>query len=87
MKINKIETTSRILNIAGNNIRPCTKLEMQNIVFPKWSELGLFGKMFRQCVTTKEQPKGNIYDEKYWVTVWRLLNNQTKFIYSIIFGI
>lgn len=74
MKLNKSETTSKILNM-GKKI-PCTKLELQNIVFPKWSDLGLVGMMFRQCVSTKEQPNGNIYDEASFQTVLRIIGGK-----------
>lgn len=74
MKINKMETTANILTV-GKKI-PCTKLEMQNIVFPKWNDLGLVGMIFRQCVSTKEQPIGNIYDEATFQTVLRILGGK-----------
>lgn len=73
-KINKIETTKRILE--KGTIENCVKLELQNIVFPKWSDLGLIGMMFRQCVVTKEQPEGNIYDEAVFQTVLRVLDGK-----------
>lgn len=56
--------------------RNCVKLELQNIVFPKWSDLGLLGLMFRQCVSTKEQPVGNIYDEAVFQTVLRVIGGK-----------
>ena len=74
MKLNKMETTAKILTM-GEKI-PCTKLELQNIVFPKWSDLGLVGMMFRQCVSTKEQPNGNIYDEAVFQTVLRIIGGK-----------
>ena len=74
MKLNKSQTTQRILDI-GKAIT-CTKLELQNIVFPKWDELGLVGMMFRQCVSTKEQPIGNIYDETVFQTVLRIIGGK-----------
>lgn len=74
MKLNKFETTKRILEVG--NILDCTKLELQNIVFPKWSDLGLMGLIFRQCVSTKEQPAGNIYDEAIFQTVLRVLDGK-----------
>lgn len=73
-KINKIETTKRILT--EGTIANCVKLELQNIVFPKWSDLGMLGMMFRQCVATKEQPAGNIYDEAVFQTVLRVLDGK-----------
>lgn len=74
MKLNKNETTRRIINIG--KAMACQKLEMQNLVFPKWDELGLIGMMFRQCVSTKEQPLGNIYDETTYQVVLRVLDGR-----------
>lgn len=74
MKLNKFETTKRILNV-GDTIS-CIKLELQNIVFPKWSDLGIMGMIFRQCVSTKEQPAGNIYDEAVFQTVLRVIGGK-----------
>lgn len=74
MKINKLETTRKILS--KGVLQKCTKLEMQNIVFPKWNELGLIGLMFRQCLRTKEQPNGNIYDENEYQTVFRIIGGK-----------
>ena len=74
MKLNKFETTKRILEV-GDTLS-CVKLEMQNIVFPKWSDLGMMGLIFRQCVSTKEQPMGNIYDEAIFQTVLRVLDGK-----------
>lgn len=74
MKANKALTTKRILKDGFQ--KPCTKLELQNIIFPKWDELGLIGMMFRQCVATKEQPSGNIYDEGTFQTVLRVVGGK-----------
>lgn len=74
MKLKKSETTKRILEV-GNTIG-CIKLELQNIVFPKWSDLGIMGMIFRQCVSTKEQPAGNIYDEAVFQTVLRVIGGK-----------
>lgn len=74
MKLNKNDITSKILAM-GTTV-PCTKLELKNIVFPKWSDLGLVGLMFRQCVSTKEQPNGNIYDEAVFQTVLRIIGGK-----------
>lgn len=74
MRINKKESTERIME-KGKQLN-CTKLELQNIVFPKWSDLGLIGLMFRQCVSTKEQPSGNIYDESVFQTVLRVIGGK-----------
>lgn len=74
MKAHKAIITNSIL--AEGNKRPCTKLELQNIVFPMWNDLGLIGMMFRQCVATKEQPSGNIYDENAFQTVLRIIGGK-----------
>lgn len=74
MKAHKAIITNSILT--EGNKRPCTKLELQNIVFPMWDDLGLIGMMFRQCVATKEQPSGNIYDEKAFQTVLRIIGGK-----------
>lgn len=78
MKLNKNITTTNILATAAskNSSVRCTKLELQNIVFPKWDDLGLIGMMFRQCVSTKEQPTGNIYDEAIFQTVLRIIGGK-----------
>jgi hypothetical protein len=76
MRLNKVESTARILEICSSNIRNCTKLQLDNIVFPKWSDLGLIGMMFRQCVSTKEQPDGNIYEEAVFQTVMRIIGGK-----------
>lgn len=77
MKINKLETTRKILE-KGVRLK-CTKLEMQNIVFPRWEELGLIGNMFRQCIRTKEQPQGHIYDEEEYQVVLRIIGGKVLF--------
>lgn len=75
-KINKNESTRTILNLAASQKKPCIKMEMQNIVFPKWSDIGLLGLMFRQCIITKEQPDGHIYDESTFQPVMRILDGK-----------
>lgn len=72
MKANKAQTTQNILQ--NGVLRQCRKLELKNIIFPKWTDLGLLGLMFRQCVITKEQPDGHIYDEKAFQTVLRVID-------------
>ena len=74
MKLNKASTTSLILATCPQ--MKCTKLAIDNIIFPKWSDLGLVGMMFRQCVASKEQPAGNIYDEIQYQTVMRILGGK-----------
>ena len=74
MKINKEETTAAILSLG--EIRPCTKLPMNNIVFPKWSDLGLLGMIFSQKIKTKEQPTGCDYDEAVFQVVLRIIGGR-----------
>ncbi len=74
MKLNKLQTTVKIMQLG--EAKKCVKLELQNIIFPKWSDLGLMGMIFRQCVSTKEQPLGNIYDEAVFQTVLRIINGK-----------
>lgn len=74
MKMNKKRMTTMIMDMG--EMKGCTKLEMQNIVFPKWSDLGLAGMMIRQCVSTKEQPSGNIYDEAIFQVVLRVIGGK-----------
>ncbi len=75
-KINKERTTKTILGIAKDQIRDCKKLQMDNIIFPKWDDLGLLGLIFRQDVKTKEQPDGCIYDEATYRVVMRVINGK-----------
>lgn len=55
---------------------PCTKVETYNIVFPKWSDLGLLGLMFRQHIRTKEQPNGHLYNEDKFQVTLRVINGK-----------
>ncbi len=73
---NKTFTTRDIIDLAKGRITPCIKVETQNIVFPHWSDLGLLGLMFRQCIVTKEQPDGHIYDESSFQPVLRILDGK-----------
>ena len=74
MRINKEKTTALILSLG--NIRLCTKLSLDNIVFPKWSDLGLLGMIFSQKVKTKEQPNGCDYDEATFQVVLRVIGGK-----------
>ena len=74
MKLNKLESTKKILEM-GNQVH-CRKSAMNNIIFPKWCDLGLTGMVYRQCVNTKEQPLGYIYDESKFQTVLRIINGK-----------
>lgn len=73
---NKEITTRDILTRATSLMKPCTKLQMENIIFPKWNDLGLLGMIFRQDVITKEQPEGHIYDEATFQVVMRIINGK-----------
>lgn len=75
-KLNKDQTTSRILEAVKNDIKPCTKNQVDNIVFPKWSDLGLLGMIFSQKIKTKEQPNGCDYDEVIYRVVLRVLGGK-----------
>lgn len=72
--LNKKETTAKIL--AACKTVPCTKLPIDNILFPAWDELGLLGQLVRQCVCTKEQPEGYIYPEANFRMVMRILSGK-----------
>lgn len=73
-KLNKEISTREILTQGIQ--RNCIKMELQNIVFPQWSDLGLVGLIFRQCVNTKEQPQGHIYDDIAFRTVLRIIGGK-----------
>ena len=75
-KANKTISTRNILEVAADMIQPCTKLQMDNIIFPKWNDLGLLGMIFRQDVCTKEQPEGYVYDEATYQVVMRIISGR-----------
>lgn len=72
--LNKENVTKHILRIGIK--RHCTKLAIDNIVFPKWDDNGLFGMMLRQCVRTKEFIEGHIYDEAEFQLILRVLDGK-----------
>lgn len=76
MKYNKKSTTATILEMTATVARAYEKLELKNIVFPKWSDIGLTGMMFRQMLKTKEQPDGCLYDEAKFQTVLRVVGGK-----------
>lgn len=76
MKANKRRTTQKILE--AGQIIPCVKLEECIIFFPEWKELGILGKMLRQCIVTKEQPDGQIYDENNFQIVMKIINGKIE---------
>ena len=75
-KANKELSTRNIFEVAADMIQPCTKLQMDNIIFPKWNDLGLLGMIFRQDVCTKEQPEGHVYDEATYQVVMRIISGR-----------
>ncbi len=75
-KASKEGLTQQILGVAADQIRRCKKLQMDNIVFPKWDDLGLLGMIFRQNIRTKEQPDGHIYPEGIYQVVMRIISGR-----------
>ena len=49
-KANKDQTTKNILKLISGFTRPCTKLKLDNIIFPSWEKLGLLGMIYSQKV-------------------------------------
>ena len=76
MKLNKVAVTETVIDKIAGSIRPCIKLGLDNIVFPKWSDLGLLGMIFSQKIKTKEQPTGCDYDEATYQVVMRVINGK-----------
>ena len=76
MKLNKNQTTANILSLIAGQIRPCTKRTTDNIIFPKWSDIGLWGEIFAMKVKTKEQPQGCDYDEAKFQVVMRVIDGK-----------
>ena len=76
MKLNKANTTQTNFALAEGHVKPCTKLQTDNIVFPSWKELGLLGKVLCQKIKTKEQPQGCDYDEATYQIVMRVINGK-----------
>jgi len=76
MKLNKEQTTKRILDLAGDQIRQATKLPTETIIFPRWSEIGLLGEVLCMRVKTKEQPAGCDYDEDKFQVVIRIIGGK-----------
>ena len=68
--------SDKILERFLKNAVEYKKLSVQTIILPSWDELGLLGKIYRQCVVTKENPNGQIYDELEYVTVMRILGGK-----------
>lgn len=75
-KMNKTGLTADILGTIKDHMQSCTKLQLDNIIFPKWSDLGLFGQIVSQTIKTKEQPAGCSYDEMRFQVVMRILGGK-----------
>ena len=52
------------------------KNAMSNIIFPKFTEMGILKDMFGQCVKTNEQPQGELYSELEYRVIWRIYNGK-----------
>lgn len=76
MKLNKERITRGVLDFWNHRIVQCTKLPLDNIVFPKWEDIGLLGKIFAQKIKTKEQPNGCDYDEVTFQVVLRIIGGK-----------
>lgn len=88
MKFNYNLFNSRLgvlANMPTTPMRPCTKLAMDNIVLPKWSEFGVFAYMHKFAVYTAEAPNAHDYDSADSQTVLRLLfddNGNAKLLFD-----
>lgn len=76
MKMNKKEFETRLATLTT---APCTKMAMDNIIFPQWSELGAFAFMHGMNVLTAEQPNGCDYDPAKFQSVLRILDGRVLF--------
>lgn len=54
---------------------PCIKMEIGNILLPRWNPENLMSYMFRMCVKTKEAPMGCFYDEAEFTPVLRIVDH------------
>lgn len=76
-KANKEDITKQIIEKAeqSNLIVSCKKLKIDNLILPPIESFGnVLSKVYRQCIRTKEQPDGVIYDEDIYQVVLRILN-------------
>ena len=65
---------------AESPVVPCTKLAIDNVIFPAWQKLGkIFSLMFAQVVKTAEQPTGNHYDEEKYQSLFRVIDGRILF--------
>lgn len=67
--------TKDVLTLVENQIKPCKKLPMSNIVMPSLSEQGLMAYVFPGIVLTKEQPAGCNYGPNS-NPILRIIGNQ-----------
>ena len=82
----KKESYYQITRCPAAVVRKCEKIsasrgaskKIVNILFPKWSNLGLLGAIFAQVVKTKEAPGGQIYDEASFRTVLRIIDGKVR---------
>ena len=82
MKFNKNLFNSRLsvlVNMPATPVAPCTKMAMDNIVFPRWSELGAFAYMHKYMPMTAEQPDGCAYNHTKFQSVLRGLDGKVLF--------
>lgn len=68
-----------LVNMPASPLAPCTKLAMDNIVFPRWSEMGAFAYMHKYMPLTAEQPDGCAYDHTKFQSVLRVLDGKVLF--------
>ena len=76
---NKNEFNALIANLVKTHGRPCVKLALDNIVFPRWSEMGAYAYMHKYMPTTAEQPDGYAYPHAKFQSVLRVLGGKVLF--------
>ena len=76
MELNKEKTTKQIFSMIETRIKDCTKISLANIVMPRWSDIGLWGKVMAMHVKTKEQPEGCPYSEISCRVVVRIIDGK-----------
>ncbi len=82
MKYNFFEFNKHLtaLVTAENNpVRPCVKLPIDNIILPKWSEMGAFAFMHKYMPMTAEDPDGCAYPMAKFQSVLRIINGHLLF--------
>ena len=69
-----------LVQSAESPVVACTKLAIDNVIFPAWHKLGkLFSLMFAQVVKTAEQPAGNHYAEDKYQSLFRVIDGRILF--------